>query len=226
MDSSDNLFNAISSLEKYITTEGYRGYDPYDGLMSPLFRLPVLRSSKTIRLYSQQIIKRLPFNARPLLFIKKGLNPVTLGLCAQGYTYLLKSGAEGKQFSAEYLESRIRSLIELLADNSSKGFSGYCWGYEFDWEAKYASNPAYTPTVVATGIITNGLFEYYRYSKDENVLRILESAAEFVTKDLRKNYEDNLFCYSYSPFDNQKVFEASRAGVLCERRRPFNRRSG
>lgn len=208
------IFEAISSLEKYISEENFRGYDPYDGLMSPLFRLPVLKSNGTVRFISQQLIKKSPFNVRPMLGIKKGYNPVTLGLCIQGYSYLLKSGRlDGTGLSADYAESRIKFLAEELLRLSSEGFSGHCWGYDFDWEARYASNPAYTPTIVATGIITNALFEYYRYSNDKNIFAVIESSAEFVTKDLKKSYDGVTFCYSYSPFDSQRVYNASMKAV-------------
>lgn len=203
------LIDSLLSLEKYISSENYRGYDPYDGLMSPLFKLPLLRSGKTIRFYSQQILRRIPFNYRPLLRIRKGYNPVTIGLCIQAYTYLLKSGLKDSRLKTDDINSKILHLIEELKSLSAKGFSGYCWGYDFDWEAKYASNPAFTPTIVATGIITNGLFEYYNYSKREDVFDIIKSAADFVTKDLNKNFDGEDFCFSYSPFDGQKVYNAS-----------------
>jgi len=214
LETGNPVFEAISSLEKYISDNNFRGYDPYDSLASPLFRLPVLKSNHTFRFISQQLIRKSPFNIRPLLGIKKGYNPVTLGLCIQAYTYLLKSGRlQGTRISADYAESRINFLTEELLKLSSKGFSGYCWGYDFDWEARYASNPAYTPTIVATGIITNALFEYYRFSKDKNIFAIIESSGDFATKDLKKSFDGGTFCYSYSPYDSQRVYNASMKAV-------------
>lgn len=214
MPTDSLILEAISSLEKYISDNDFKGHDPYDGLMSPLFRLPVLKSNRTVRFISQQLIRKSPFNIRPLLGIKKGYNPVTLGLCIQAYAYLLKSGRlQGTRISADYAESRINFLTEELLRLSSRGFSGYCWGYDFDWEARYASNPAYTPTIVATGIITNALFEYYRFSQDKNIFAIIKSSAEFAMKDLQKGFDGGTFCYSYSPFDRQRVYNASMKAV-------------
>ncbi len=199
----------ISPLESYIRSEGYKGYDPYDVLNSPIFKLPILHSNKFIKFAMQQIFRRLPFNLRPLLRIKKDINPVTLGLCIQAYTYLSIINIDRKEF---YL-AEIKRLIDKLLELSSKGYSGYCWGYNFDWEARYARIPAFTPTIVATGLITNALFEYYSIYKDQGIESILISSSNFVLNDLKRLYEGETFCLSYSPNDNQKVYNATMKGA-------------
>lgn len=201
--------DVLVSLNDYIKSESYMGYDPYDVLNSPLFKLPILRSNKLIRFYLQQLFRRIPINIRPLLGIKKGINPVTLGLCIQAYTYLSLVDEDKKDC---YLDE-IKNLLIMLIDLSSKGYSGYCWGYNFDWEARYAKIPAYTPTVVATGIVTNGLFVYYKTYHDEEVKDILISSARFVLNDLNRSYEGDTFCFSYSPNDYQKVYNATMKGA-------------
>jgi hypothetical protein len=203
------FIEVLFSLRDYIKREGYAGYDPYDGLNSPLFKLPILRSNKFIRFAFQQIFRRIPINLRGLLGIKKGINPVTLGLCIQAYTYLSMINEEEKEF---YL-NEIKNLLEILVNLSSKGYSGFCWGYNFDWEARYTKIPAYTPTVVATGLITNGLFVYYKAYSDKSVKEILISSAKFVLNDLNRTYEGETFCFSYSPNDHQKVYNATMKGA-------------
>jgi hypothetical protein len=205
----EKILNSILKLESYIISEDYKGYDPYDSLMSPLFKLPVLKSNKLLRFGFQQIYRRIPFNTRELFGIKKGLNPVTLGLCIQAYSYLSFIIPERKDF---YL-SEINILIDKLIELKSKGFSGTCWGYDFDWEARYAKIPAFYPTVVATGIITNSLFTNYKLLGNKKSLDLCIDAANFVIKDLNKSYDGENFCYSYSPNDRQKVFNASMKGA-------------
>src|SRR5882672_2820762 len=58
----------------------WRGYDPYDALLSPLARWPLLGNSRLFRLALTQAVKRLPINLRPLLGIKGGINPKALAL--------------------------------------------------------------------------------------------------------------------------------------------------
>jgi hypothetical protein len=205
----DLVKRSVTSLERYIAAQDFAGYDPYDALQSPLFRLPILRSSKILRLGSQQILKRSPINIRPLLRIPKGRNPVTLGLCVQAYAYL----AQVESGSAKYYADQVNHCIELLEGTISRGYSGACWGYDFHWEARYAKVPAFTPTIVATGIITNGLFEANRYIPIPKALTLCKSATGFVLNDLHKSTEDDSFCYSYSPLDRQKVLNATMKGA-------------
>lgn len=203
------LFEARESLRQYIEKENYEGYDPYDALGSPLFDLPFFRNNKLMRFGAQQVVKRSPLNLRPLLFVPKGRNPVTLGLCIQGYAYLIKKKPEKeKQFLDKII--RLSSDLEKLVP---KGFSGACWGYDFDWEARNARIPAYQPTVVATGIIINGLFEAWKVTGAEKLKELIISSANFVLKDLNRTFEKDTFCFSYSPFDHQQVFNASMKGV-------------
>lgn len=201
--------DSLARLEDYIVKERYKGYDPFDILMSPLYKLPVLKSSNKIRLLSEQIFKRLPINLRPLLFIRKGFNPVTLGLCIQAYCNLIQLLPDKESIYKTEIDFCINALEKL----SSPGYSGYCWGYDFDWEARYATMPAYTPTVVATGFITNALFKYYMLTNDEKAFKLLKSSVKFVTKDLNKSFEDESFCYSYSPIDKQRVLNATMKGA-------------
>ena len=63
---------SIEKLENYIELNNYSGFDPYDGLNSPIFKLPILKSNKLIRFSFQQFLKRFPLNLRSFFFIKPG----------------------------------------------------------------------------------------------------------------------------------------------------------
>jgi hypothetical protein len=205
-----NAVEAFYKLQQYIEAENYHGYDPYDALKSPLVNVPFLRSSKLLRFGLQQLVKRSPLNLRPILLIKKGLNPVTLGLCIQAYTIM----AEKNLLSKGELEKKCNPLISKLIEMIPAGFHGACWGYDFDWESRYAKIPAFQPTIVATGFITNALFKYYCFTKNASVGDLCKSASLFVLNDIKRTqYEDGTFCFSYSPFDTQQVFNASMKGV-------------
>jgi rhamnogalacturonyl hydrolase YesR len=200
---------SIKKLMEYIETENYRGYDPYDALKSPLFKLPVFRSNKVMRFGVQQVSKRSFFNLRPFLAIPKGMNPVTLGLCIQAYSYLSQVD---KDTSDTYIQ-RIESLLNDLEKMISRGYSGACWGYDFDWQARNATIPATMPTIVATGIITNALFSAYSITGSERALALCKSAGNFVLNDLQRIYDGELFCFSYSPPGKQQVLNASMKGA-------------
>jgi hypothetical protein len=206
-----DLRAALDRTERFIEAERYRGYDPYDGLTSPLFRLPVLRSARLPRIAFQQLLKRLPFQVRPLFGIPKGYNPVTLALVLQGYVYRDLAGGRGA-----VRRDRIDHLVGELSRLVTAGWSGLCWGYDFPWEARYAGNPAGHPTVVATGIVANSLFEAWRLAGASAAGDLVSGTVPFVRDDLRRTQEGETFCWSYSPTDEQVVLNATAKGArLC-----------
>lgn len=205
----DFTFQAVERLLSYIEKESFSGYDPYDALLSPLLNDGVLSKNKPLQFYIQQLVKRSPINLRPILRIPKGINPVTLGLSIHSYSRLMKTFPTNH----DIYKNKVDELISKLKTLIPGGFSGACWGYDFPWQARYASIPAYQPTVVATGIITNGLFHYYKTSGSQEALDLCISSTDFVLKDLKRTYDRNTFCFSYSPFDNQQVYNASAKAI-------------
>jgi hypothetical protein len=75
---------SVGRLQAYIEAANFIGYDPYDALNSPVLRALSFRR-KSLRILFIQLLKRLPVNPRPFLFIKKGYNPKGLGLFLWGY---------------------------------------------------------------------------------------------------------------------------------------------
>lgn len=201
----DLVRKSLAELEQYILSEDFAGYDPYDLLTSPVFSLPGFRANKSVRLTAQQIFRRLPLNLRPLLQIPKGHNPVTYGLCLQAFTYLPSVFPEREEIYRREADHCIEELQRL----QSRGYSGACWGYDFDWEARYARLPAYTPTIIATGMIANALFVHYSRTGDKRAFDLCKSSASFVLHDLKRIYDGDTLCFSYSPADTQQVINAT-----------------
>jgi len=206
---------ALGDTDAYVRRRDFRGYDPYDALMSPLFRLPLLRSSHYLRLAAQQLLKRLPVNPRPLLGIRKHASAVTYARMLEGYAHLAALSPEQR----DYYDEPIKVCLKRLGELRSPGYSGDCWGYEFDWEPRYAAMPipAGLPNIVATGIVTNALFEAHRLAEIPSALASCASATEFVLRDLhRTTAPDGSFCWGYFPGDRQLVLNATMKGArLC-----------
>jgi hypothetical protein len=208
MASAQLIEDSAFGLLHYMENEKFLGYDPYDALKSPFWQIPLLNKAHKLQFYFQQFVKRAPLNLRSALFIDKGLNPVTLGLALQSYVAFYKS-TSNKDFLL-----KAANLIDQLKGLSAKGYHGNCWGYDFPWSSRYVYIPAYQPTVVATSIITNALFEYWKISRDKSAEAMILSSAEFVLNDLRRSTApEGYICFSYSPFDNEMVFNASMKGV-------------
>jgi hypothetical protein len=206
--SADPLLASVERVRQRITADDYSGYDPYDALVAPVFRVPGIRSSKTVRFGSQQLLKRVPFNIRPALGIKKGRNPVTLALALDAYARLSTLDAEGG-----WLRHEADRLVGDLVRMARETPHGIGWGYDFPWQTRFEFFPAHTPTIVATGIVTNALVSAYETFGDERALDLVTRAAGFVAEDLPRIEEpDGSFCWTYSPLDRQPVLNATAKG--------------
>lgn len=198
---------SFSLLKEYIEKENYSGWDPYDGLNSKFFQSLFIRKLPLARLAWIQLFKRNPINLRKLCRVEKGANAKGLALFLSGYCMWYQ-----KSPSEEHLQ-KIRDLVSHILSIQSKGYSGSCWGYNFDWQARAFFQPKGTPTAVATTYVVYALLDAYDILKDERLLVICRSACDFVLKDLNRTADkEGNFCFSYSPLDKTQVFNASLLG--------------
>ncbi len=202
------VIDSFEQLRSCCEASGFKGWDPYDGLNSRLFqRLPRIRENRWARLAWIQFFKRSPINFRPLTGVAKDYNPKGLGLFLHGYCELYK--ADPKQ---EYLD-RINELAPVLISLRSEGYSGSCWGYNFDWQARAFFQPKFTPTVVATTFVAFALFEAYEITGNTQYLDVALDSRFFVLNDLNRTVDEaGDFAFSYSPEDRTQVFNASLLG--------------
>lgn len=206
----NNIFeDSFRKLRSYCESEAYKGWDPYDGLTSKLFQsLLFISKSRFCRLAWIQLFKRNPVNLRRLVFIPKEYNAKGLGLFLTGYCNLSRV-EEGTA-----LRNKIHFLANKIIELQCKGYSGSCWGYYFDWQARAFFQPAGTPTVVATSFVADALFNAFEVTGETIYRDTALSAVNFVLKDLNRTYDDKgNFSFSYSPLDHTTVFNASLLGA-------------
>jgi rhamnogalacturonyl hydrolase YesR len=197
---------SLDSLEKFLDNTEFKGYDPYDALNSKILTSLSL-NNKVLRIVFTQSLKRSPINFRPLLFIKNGYNPKGLGLFLSGY---LKLYALTR--SDNYL-AKINNLVEILEGTKSKGYSGYCWGYNFDWQSETMLTPKYTPTIVNTSYIAQAFLDAYEILKDEQYLEIARSTCQFIIRDLKIIRSNGALCFSYTPLCETTIHNANLLGA-------------
>lgn len=215
-----SIIESFIKLQKYCEAEAFKGWDPYDGLNSQIFQsLPFFKKSALCRLIVIQGFKRCPFNLRKLALVPKEHNAKGIGLFLQGYCNLYKAsqqkiGLKEQLGSQKEIISQIHHLASLLISLQSKGYSGACWGYNFDWQARRLFLfPKSTPTVVATNFCATALIDAYEITGNQEYLKTALSAANFVMKDLHRANYNNGFLFSYSPLQgNDTVFNASLLG--------------
>lgn len=196
----------ICKLRFFVESRDFAGHDPYDALNSPLIRRLTF-DKKFGRIAWIQLLRRLPINLRPLLRVEPGHNPKGLGLFLEGYVRLWKADPR-----PEYRE-KIDYLLRLLASSRSQGYSGNCWGYNFDWQNRAFFIPKFTPTVVNSAFIGHALLDCHEAVGDQRALDLAGPIKDFLLNDLHRTREGETFCFSYTPTDRTCVHNANLLGA-------------
>jgi hypothetical protein len=198
---TDNLLNWLSQ-------NGWQGWDPYD----------IKGSDIGIYLQSQ-----------PRTFIKKCFNkafhyttilwPITTRkLCrihpqinAKGMGLLLGSYAQLHQLhpnNTAYLDEAT-DIANWLINHRVTTYSGYSWGYPFDWQSCIFI-PKNTPSSVVSSTIGDGFYQLYLATKNTKYLDICKEICTFFIENLKITYNKNGgTCRSYTPIDDYQVHNAN-----------------
>ncbi len=162
---------------------------------------------------------RKPSNARPSTSAPLALVPA--GRNAKGTAlFALAALSRFRATGREEYKREARSLLdELLGARAETG--GAAWGYNFDWQGRAFYAPRGTPTVVPTAFAVRALVEATRDldtpgeegTVSEGVWPYLTAATfacRFILDRLNRSDEsDEEVCFSYTPLDRTRVFNAS-----------------
>lgn len=210
------LKESFQKLKNYCENEEYKGWDPYDGLNSKIFKATPLKDWSLARLAWIQGFKLSPINLRRILAVPKGYNSKGIGLFLTGYCNLYKIAEAGNTDfgTKDEIFQQIGFLADLLIDLQAKGYSGACWGYNFDWQNRVFFQPINTPTIVATSFCADAILNAYDITGEKKYLEVGLSSCLFIEQDLnRTNISEKEFIFSYSPLDTSQVYNASLLGA-------------
>lgn len=202
MDFSDReliyLKRALLDTERYVRKRQYKGYDPYDVLLSPF---PFGKMGKWPPILAIQVFKRNPLNLRQLFRVPKQWNPKALGLFLHSYSILPKSDEN---------RERCAWLFNKLMELRTPDVPGLAWGYPFPWASPEKYLPAWSPTSVVSGFVAQGLDAYYRTYGDEKALKAMEDICRFMTEALfHTELKDGGYAISYSTVQPDFCYNAS-----------------
>lgn len=151
--SASAVEDAIARIRAWGEARTWYGYDPYDGLNTPLAPLLTLGTSLGRRMLTQAV-KRSPINLRPMLGISPALNAKALGIVASGYVRLVAAGDESARPAAAYWLNRLRN-------------DAPCWGYHFDVQTRFFRYQAGTPNTIATSFVAQAFLDDYEFLGNE-----------------------------------------------------------
>lgn len=197
---------ALDDLEAFVQRGGFKGWDPYDALNSPLLRGLSL-GLKYPRIAFTQALKVLPLNLRPVLGIRPCFNPKGLGL------FLTGTLRRHRLTGDERYAVRARWLAEKLLDLRSEGTRGAGWGYPFPWQSRAFFVPRWTPTIVNTAFVAHALLDAARQLGDERCFDAAREACAFLRSDLHRTERDGTLCLSYTPLDKLCIHNANILGA-------------
>ena len=202
--SHSELERAYEGLSAWCRKRAYAGHDPFDALNSRLFQATPLKSSRIARLAWTQLFKRSPVNLRSIARVPAQKNSKGTALFA------LASLSRWRREKTESAERETRTLLSDLLSARIENLSGAAWGYNFDCQGRAFFAPKGTPTIVPTAFAARALLEAARDFQDEEYLTVARSACDFILRDLHRTVETPMeVCWSYSPLDRTRVFNAS-----------------
>jgi hypothetical protein len=202
----EELLEVYERARAWSSARGYAGHDPFDALNSRLFQSTPLRRSRLARLAWTQAFKRSPVSPRALALVPEGKNSKGTALFALASLSRLRATRdEGRAGEA-------RALLEDLLRARVETRSGAAWGYNFDWQGRAFYAPRGTPTVVPTAFAVRALAEAARLfgAGSRHYVDAAREACEFIVNDLNRSDESGgEVCFSYTPLDRTRVFNAS-----------------
>ncbi len=191
-------------LWNYCRAHDLAGYDPYDALNSRLFQSTPLRNSRFARLTWTQFFKRSPINLRRFARIPHERNAKGVAL------FVLAALADFRRTRTKEAEIEARELLDDLIGMGLKGFKGACWGYNFDWQSRSFFAAKGTPTIVTTAFAARALCEAAEVIDASAYLPYARTICDFILNNLNRTEETSEeICFSYSPLDRTRVFNAS-----------------
>lgn len=218
-----DVFKGIGKFTTWLSSNGYYSFDQYD-FWSTGYGI------KSKSLYYKNKIAGIPFIVPIFLaeifypklrksLVKKKRFPIADAHFILAFLNLFEITLDKK-----YLEEAKKVAAELL-QTSVPGFSGYCWGYPFDWMTTRGLWTSGIPLITTTGYCYEAFIRLFEITNEKEYYDIAYSIFHFTLKDLKDTpIENGISSGSYSPIDNSQIVNANayRSFVLVDAAKRFN----
>jgi hypothetical protein len=187
-----SIFISLSKVEKWIESQNYMGYEPFDGLSSK-FRFLTFKNLLLDRILLQ-LIRQCPLNLRPFIGVEPLESTIARGYMAWGYCHMFRLTG------IETYKKKIESCLEWLIDNKSQHYEEFSWGKHFDFASRGGLYKAFEPILIWTALIGHAFIEAYELFNNQQFLRVSESICDWILK-LPRHKTDSGFCLGYHNHD-------------------------
>ncbi len=193
-DIEKQLASSIHRVERWVENHDYKGYEPFDGLSSPLRALTF--GNLFLDRLLMQLIRQSPINLRPLFGVKPLDSTIARGYMASGYLVMRKMTGD------ETYGKKATSCLDWLMENKSPVYSNYSWGKHFDFASRAGRYPKFEPITIWTSLIGFAFLEAYEELRDKKYLDVADSVCAWILK-LPRNRTDSGCCVNYYPTEKE-----------------------
>jgi hypothetical protein len=180
------LIEKIRNVINYFYNEEWKGYDPYDGLNSPIFQYLFLNKNKYLRIFIIQFFKNFPINLRPLFLIKKELNPKSIALFLKSIILIYKFTK--KDLYLQHIENLAKLLLEERKHNNLK-----LWGYNFDWQSRSFFIKKHKPNFVVSYFAIDSILELYKLTEEQKYKKLIINSSNKLIDNFLVNKNGNQY---------------------------------
>jgi rhamnogalacturonyl hydrolase YesR len=199
---------SLALVQGWVERQGYRGYEPFEGLSS--WARPLACGNLLAERLLQQLIRQSPLNLRPALGVKPKDSTKGRGYMASGYVMLYRVTNE-----QEYLDKAI-DCLEWLDKHKVAQFQHHSWSNHFDFVSRGGRYTKNDPIIVWTALIGHAYIEAFEVTGNEWFLRIADSVCNWIL-DLPREKTERGNCISYLAHVQSSIHNANMlgAGILA-----------
>ena len=201
-DSAQRLFALADRL-------GWKGYDPHDLLLSPVFR-PLPHISTFLARAVIQAGRRMGDLPRRLLGVRPHEEAKALSDFLSAAALLCR---DGQDWACGY----VRPLVDRLLAASVPTRHGQGWGLHFPYTSRFASVDTRSPNLYQTVNAVQALLDAHVLSDDRRLVDLALEGVRFIVEDLGYHQAGGLLWFRYWPgVDSRMVnVQALIAGALA-----------
>jgi rhamnogalacturonyl hydrolase YesR len=195
--------SSLDSVERWVETHSYKGYEPFDGLSS-WFR-PIARGNLMGERILLQLIRQSPINIRPVMGVKPKESTKGRGYMAAGYVSRYRTTDD-----LGYLQ-KAELCLDWLDSHKAKQFAEHSWSNHFDFASRGGSYTKDDPIIVWTSLIGFAYLDCYEQTKNSRWLEIADSVCRWILKLPRENTERGS-CLSYLAHVQSSIHNSNMLG--------------
>jgi rhamnogalacturonyl hydrolase YesR len=204
MLSQSSLIQSLDGVQRWVESQNYRGYEPFDGLSSPL-RTLTFGNLLAERLL-QQLIRQSPWNLRPLLGVSKKDSTKGRGYMAWGYLIRYRTTGD-----ASFL-TKAEACLDWLDSHKVSKFKTHSWSNHFDFSSRGGGYTKDDPIIVWTSLIGLAYLEAYEITGKNRWLEIADSVCGWLMA-LPRERTSTGDCLSYLAFTQSSIHNANMLGA-------------